>query len=114
ILYALTWPERVHSDLPTIDWSVARKLTFSPISGDRFPCLWLAMDALRTGGHAPAVLNAANEVAVQHFINGEIDYIRIPEIIEESLGNVHLHTELSEQSLTETDAEARAFAESLV
>lgn len=59
-----------------------QNLTFEPIDYNKFPCVRLAMNSIKQGGFAPAVLNAANEVAVQRFLDKEIDYIQIPEIVE--------------------------------
>ncbi len=78
IQYALTWPERLATPLPPFDPVRAGPLQFFDPDLDRFPCLALAYDALRLGGAAPAVLNAANEVAVQAFLDGAIRFLDIP------------------------------------
>jgi 1-deoxy-D-xylulose-5-phosphate reductoisomerase len=82
IQYALTYPERCHSPLPSLDIYKLPKLEFLEPDMNRFPCLRLAYQALRAGGTAPAALNAANEVAVEAFLNNEISFQEIPVIIE--------------------------------
>lgn len=85
IQYALSHPDRWQLDTPRVDWSRIAELTFAPVDTDRFPCFRLAKEALQAGGYAPAVLNAANEVAVQRFLNREIAYIRIASLVESCL-----------------------------
>ncbi len=85
ILYALAHPERWESHLPSLDFFSLPALEFYPPDSDRFPCLRLARESLRKGQTYPAVLNAANEVAVQDFLQGKIPFPAIPEIIEEVL-----------------------------
>jgi 1-deoxy-D-xylulose-5-phosphate reductoisomerase len=80
IQYALTYPDRQPNCLPPLDFRSLAKLTFEEPDLDRFPCLGLAYDALRKGGTMPAVLNAANEVAVQAFLDEKIGLDRIAEI----------------------------------
>jgi 1-deoxy-D-xylulose-5-phosphate reductoisomerase len=74
ILYALAWPERLPSPLPTLDLVRAGQLTFEAPDDDRFPALRLARQAIRTGGEMPAVLNAANETAVDAFLRGVLPF----------------------------------------
>jgi 1-deoxy-D-xylulose-5-phosphate reductoisomerase len=74
IQYALLWPERLEGPVPPYDWEGARAWTFEPPDLDRFPCLALAYEALRLGGTAPAILNAANEEAVAAFLAGRIGF----------------------------------------
>jgi 1-deoxy-D-xylulose-5-phosphate reductoisomerase len=85
IQYALSWPERWNSDLPAFDPVAAGPLEFEEPDVERFPCLGLAWQALEAGGAAPAVLNAANEVAVEAFLDGRVRFTRIPEIIRGTL-----------------------------
>jgi 1-deoxy-D-xylulose-5-phosphate reductoisomerase len=85
IQYALTFPERLASALPPFDPVAAGQLTFEEPDEGRFPCLRLAREAGLAGGTAPAVLNAANEVAVEAFLEGAISFPEIPGIIEECL-----------------------------
>ncbi len=85
IQYALTYPDRWDTPLPSLDIYNLPKLEFLKPDLDKFPCLDLAYRALRAGGSAPAVLNAANEVAVEAFLNNGIAYHEIPQIIESVL-----------------------------
>ncbi len=110
IIYALTYPDRLELETPRMDWSQAQELTFSPVDFGKFPCLKLAMDSIEKGGHAPAILNASNEVAVNRFLNKEIGYIRIPEIVGECLDKINVGDEITVESLIQTDKETRAYA----
>ncbi len=85
IAYALSYPERLPLDLPPLDLCALSTLSFEAPDLSRFACLGLAYRALRTGGTAPAVLNAANEIAVEAFLNGEISFLDIPAVIGEVL-----------------------------
>lgn len=113
IIYALTYPGRLPLETPRIDWSKAHELTFEPVDYERFPCVKLAMDSIESGGVAPAVLNAANEVAVQRFLDEEIGYIDIPKIVEKSLNKISSRENISVELLKEIDKETRAYASSI-
>jgi 1-deoxy-D-xylulose-5-phosphate reductoisomerase len=80
ILYALTYPDRIETPLPRLDLAALSRLDFEPIEEKRYPALRLAYAALNAGGTAPAVLNAANEVAVQSFLEGRISYNAVVEV----------------------------------
>lgn len=82
ISYALTYPDRLPNALPSLDLFDVQTLNFYPPDFDRFPCLRLAFDAARLGGTMPAVLNAANEIAVRAFLDGRIGFLDIPLVIE--------------------------------
>lgn len=86
IQVALAYPDRWAAPHPRLDWTRTGPLTFEPVDAGRFPCLGLAYDALRAGGSAPAALNAANEVAVARFLNGEIRFTDVPRLVEAGLG----------------------------
>lgn len=113
ILYALTHPNRISYPNRVLDYSKPMSLTFEPIDFKRFPCIQLAIDSAKEGGIAPCVMNAANEIAVNRFLNKEISYIQIPTIIEKSLEKFQQSELLSPPVLFETDRETRIFAESL-
>lgn len=81
IQYALTYPDRWPSPVPRLDWTRASTLTFAPPDLVRFPCLRLAYEALRAGGPAPAILNAANEVAVASFLEHRLRFPGIPAVV---------------------------------
>ncbi len=110
IIYALTYPDRLPLETPRMDWSETHELTFEPVDYERFPCVKLAMDSIESGGVAPAVLNAANEVAVQRFLDEEISYIDIPKIVDKSLNNITSRGEVSVDLLKQIDKETRAYA----
>lgn len=113
ILYALTYPGRCELDVPRLDWKQAFDLSFEPVDEDRFPCLRLAMSAAGEGGTAPCILNAANEIAVERFLNQEISYIKIPEIIETCLERLNGGAKITLQILKEIDHKARQLAATL-
>ena len=85
IQYALLYPERLRGPVPTYDWNQARTWTFGPPDLERFPCLGLAYAALRAGGTAPAILNAANEEAVAAFLAGRIGFWGIQACVAQTL-----------------------------
>ena len=85
IQYAFSYPERWEAPVPPLDLTRAGALEFLPPDSRRFPCLRLAYDALEHGGAWPVVLNAANEVAVEAFLDGRIPFLAIPELIERAL-----------------------------
>lgn len=89
IQYAMTYPDRRPNSLPPLDLTAISRLDFEEPDTDRFPCLALAYEALRTGGTMPAALNAANEIAVQAFLDGKI---RLPEIAQVNAGVMQAHT----------------------
>lgn len=114
ILYALTYPDRVNFDTPRLNYAEKMSLTFEPIDDLKFPCVTIAVNAAKEGGVMPAVMNAANEVAVKRFLNKEIRYIDIPKLIEQSLNKFHNKEQLSPQTLAEADTETRKFANTLL
>jgi 1-deoxy-D-xylulose-5-phosphate reductoisomerase len=85
IAYALSYPDRLPLDLPPLDLCALKTLTFEEPDQEKFPCLALAYRAARTGGTAPAVLNAANEVAVEAFLSGRIGFLDIAAVIRRVL-----------------------------
>ena len=88
IQYACSYPDRWETPLPTLDLARAGRLEFHEPAHDRFPCLALAYRALRAGGTLPVVLNAANEVAVEAFLEGKLGFTAIPRVIEKTM-NAH-------------------------
>lgn len=113
IQYALTWPERVEGRLPRLDLTRLEGLHFSVPDEKRFPCLKLAREAERTGGTMPAVLNAANEVAVRTFLAGRIRLSRIWEIIAEVMERHVVVRDPSLEDIFSADAWSRRLAEEL-
>ncbi|MEH1972467.1 MAG: 1-deoxy-D-xylulose-5-phosphate reductoisomerase [Nostoc sp.] len=91
LLYALSWPERIHTDWQTLDLVKAGVLTFNAPDHQKYPCMQLAYAAGRAGGSMPAVLNAANEQAVALFLEEKIQFLDIPRLIERVCDRYHLH-----------------------
>ena len=114
IQYALTWPDRREATLPPFDPVAAGPLEFLPPDEQRFPCLGLAYRALAAGGAAPAVLNAANEVAAQAFLDGRAGFCDIPAIIATSLDRHAAEPASSLADLVEADRRTRETAERLL
>lgn len=114
IQYALTYPKRAATSLPSIDFAEISKLTFENPDLERFPNLGLAYKALKKGGTTPAVLNASNEIAVQAFLDEKILLSEIAEI-NEKLVTEHHPTEVdSLETVLDADAWARAEAETVI
>ena len=114
ISYAMRYPERMPLDLPSLDLTEIGKLTFCKPDHDRFPCLGLGYESLRVGGTMPAAMNAANEVAVEAFLNGGIRFVDIAEIIRSTMESHHSREVESLDDALETDRWAREKAEALV
>ncbi|MBV9331977.1 MAG: 1-deoxy-D-xylulose-5-phosphate reductoisomerase [Alphaproteobacteria bacterium] len=85
IAYALAWPHRMKSPSRKLDLALLGQLNFLAPSRERFPCLEIALDCLESGGLAPTVLNAANEIAVDAFLHRRIQFLDIPRVVEETL-----------------------------
>ncbi|MFO0773994.1 MAG: 1-deoxy-D-xylulose-5-phosphate reductoisomerase [Nitrospiraceae bacterium] len=114
ISYAMNYPERLDLDLPSLDLAQMATLTFQPPDHTRFPCLRLGYEALETAGTMPATLNAANEIAVEAYLNGGIRFGEIPEIIAATMA-AHRRCELQTlEDALEADRWAREKAGSLV
>ncbi len=114
IAYALTYPDRFESELPSLDLASMGNLTFEAPDFERFPCLKLAMDAMEMGQTMPAVLNAANEIAAQAFLDELIPYKDIAEIIRMVMQN-HSPVSLHElQNVLDADHWAREEATKLI
>lgn len=114
IQYALTWPDREDAPVPRLDWSQARSWTFFPPDFDRFPALRLAYEAQRAGGSATCTLNAADEIAVEAFLDGRISFAAISVIIEETLQRVPVRQAASVRDVLEIDRESREVARQAV
>ncbi len=114
IAHALAWPDRIVSGVEWLDLVACGRFDFMAPDLEAFPCLRLAFAALAQGGRAPAVLNAANEVAVAAFLAGRIGFMQIPEIIEATLGVVDHCAIGNLEDVLEADRIARIHAESRV
>ncbi len=110
IAHALAWPERVPSGVAALDLTQMSQLTFVPPDMQRFPCLRLAYDALRQGGGAPALLNAANEVAVDAFLQRHMGFMQIPALIESVLDRAASGCAQTLDDVFAADAQGRALA----
>lgn len=114
ISYAMRYPARMPLDLPSLDLTEVGKLTFCQPDHDRFPCLNLGYESLRIGGTMPATMNAANEIAVDAFLNHGLRFIEIPQVIHSTM-EAHTPREIScLDDALEADRWAREKAESLV
>ena len=114
IQYAFTYPARLHLNGDRLDLFKLGAMHFEPADMERFPCLRLSYEAIRTGGTAPCVLNAANEIVNLAFREGEISYPMIAEIIEKTMQAIAVIHNPTLEQLIETDEQARAFALNLV
>jgi 1-deoxy-D-xylulose-5-phosphate reductoisomerase len=111
IAHALGWPERIGSGVQSLDIVAAARLDFEAPDTGRFPALKLARDAAEAGGTAPAVLNAANEIAVGAFLAGRLGFLGIPRLIEVVLGRHAIRAADSLETVLEADRWARELAE---
>ncbi len=107
IAYGLGYPDRLESGVSSLDLLSIGRLDFCPPDQERFPCLRLAYDALKAGGTAPTILNAANEIAVEAFLAERIGFMDIPAIIESVLSASQVERVTSIEQLVVVDAQAR-------
>jgi 1-deoxy-D-xylulose-5-phosphate reductoisomerase len=114
IAFTLAWPDRMVSPSPRLDLAALGQMTFEAPDPVRFPALRLAREALVAGGGAPAVLNAANEVAVQAFLDGAIGFLDIAEIVEATLGAIPAGAVGRLDDVHNFDKQARETAHGLV
>ncbi|HWF10319.1 MAG TPA: 1-deoxy-D-xylulose-5-phosphate reductoisomerase [Bryobacteraceae bacterium] len=114
IQYALTWPERAQAPVPKIDWSEARQWEFHAPDFEKFPLLRLAYQAQSKGGSATCVLNAADEIGVEAFLNGRISFPAIARTVEETLQKMPDRDPASVAEILEIDQDARRMARELI
>jgi 1-deoxy-D-xylulose-5-phosphate reductoisomerase len=114
IAYAMAWPERIATPAVRLNLSQIGSLTFEAPDLERFPCLALAWDAMRAGGSAPCILNAANEIAVAAFIAGQAGFLDIDAIVAETLATVPHGPMASLDDVMAVDTAARAAARAIV
>lgn len=114
IQLALTWPERLAFAPTTMDWTIAQDLTFEPLDDDTFPMVRLAVQAGRAGGTAPAAFNAANEVAVETFLQRGLDFLGITEVVAATLESHDVQTAESVEQVLAAEADARRTAAELI
>src|SRR6185369_1550380 len=114
IQYALTYPDRLPTDLPALGFEKLARLEFFEPDFERFPCLRLAYDAMREGGTMPAALSAANEIAVAAFLDGRMKFMDIPRVIEGTMEAHDTQPCSSIESVLEADRWARSHAAQLI
>jgi len=114
IAYGLGYPNRINSNVESLNLSELGALTFLDPDYDKFPCLGLAKEALMVGGTAPALLNAANEVAVEAFLCEEIEYLEIAKVISEVLERNEIANVDDIDLIKEVDLMARRSAEEII
>jgi 1-deoxy-D-xylulose-5-phosphate reductoisomerase len=107
IAYALAYPERLPLEQPLPDFAGLGALTFEAPDMERFPCLRLAFEAWREGGTMPAVLNAANEIAVAAFLGERIGFTGIPKVVETVMAAHAVRSHADIQEIIDADAWAR-------
>jgi len=110
LAHALAWPQRVDSGVRALDLARIGRLDFEPPDRATFPCLDLAYDALRLGGTAGAIVNAANEIAVSAFLQGRLCFLDIPALIAHTLDRIAVTRADTLDTLLAADAQARAVA----
>ncbi len=111
IAHALAWPERIESGVGSLDLFQVARLDFEAPDLQRFPCLRLAFEAIEAGGSAPAILNAANEVAVAAFLDERLPFTAIAQVVEETLQRLPVGEVGNLEGLMQLDSEARGRAE---
>jgi len=114
IAHALAWPERVASGVQSLDLSLVGRLDFEPPDHARFPSLGLARAAARAGGTAPAILNAANEVAVRAFLEERLNFTGICTVIDKVLQRLDARPVGALGDVLDADAAARRLASTLI
>jgi 1-deoxy-D-xylulose-5-phosphate reductoisomerase len=114
IAHALAWPERIDSGVKSLDLLQVARLDFERPDVNRFPCLRLAQETVKVGGTAPAVLNAANEVAVAAFLEQRIAFTDIPAVIERVLAEVPASREPDLEAVLACDSKARESANRVI
>ena len=114
IAYALAWPERMDVPQAKLDLAALDKLTFKAPDPDRFPALRLAREALKSGGSAPTVLSASNEVAVDGFLSGRIGFLDIADVVEDVLSQFDHRRFGSLDDVRDCDLSARRIAQSVL
>ena len=114
LAHGLAWPERIDSGVAALDLAALGRLEFEPPDPEAFPCLGLAYAALATGGTAPAILNAANEVAVAAFLAGRLSFLGIAALLEQTLSSLPAEPAADLAVLMDCDLRARRRATELL
>ncbi len=114
IQYAFSYPQRIKASFDRLDFSTMKELTFEQPDTNRFRCLALAYEALNRGGNMACIVNAANEVVVSAFLKDKISFLRMSEVIEQTMAKVPFIQIPTYEDYVATDAEARRMAKSLI
>jgi len=114
IQYALSFPDRWHSSFPRMDFRLYPNLTFEQPDFDKFHCLALAYEALEKGGNLPAIINAANEIAVAAFLKEKIGFLQIPLLIEKAMNGIGFIKNPTLDDYIATDTETRKLTQSFL
>ena len=107
IAFGLGYPQRIDAGVASLDFAKVGRLEFEPLDLQRFPCVRLAYEALRRGGTAPAILNAANEIAVEAFLQGQLKFVDIPRVLEDVLQHATITDATTLAAILNADEAAR-------
>jgi len=113
IAYSLAFPQRISSGVNSLNLFEISRLDFEQPNLQKFPCLRLAFEAMKMGGTATAILNAANEIAVEMFLNEKLSFIEIPKVIEETLSRCKIEEAIDLKTILKADEQAREIAKEL-
>ncbi|NTV18420.1 MAG: 1-deoxy-D-xylulose-5-phosphate reductoisomerase [Bacteroidales bacterium] len=114
IQYALTYPFRADLDTKRVDFAKLARFEFHSPDHEKFPCIGMAYEAIKKGGNIPCAMNAANEIAVEAFLNGKIQFVSIPKIIENVMIGTEFVAEPTLEDIYKTNDQARALATTLI
>lgn len=114
IQYALSFPDRWPSDFERFDFTKYPNLTFEQPDFKKFECLTLAYEALRQGGNMPAIINAANEIAVDAFLNEKIEFLDIAKMVEKAMNGISFVKQPTYDNYVQSDVETRKYVQSLI
>jgi 1-deoxy-D-xylulose-5-phosphate reductoisomerase len=114
ILYALAYPNRLQTNFPRFNFAQYPQLSFEQPDLETFGCLKLAIEAMKMGGIAPCVLNAANEIAVEAFLQKRISFLGIEQLVDQCLQAIPNRTPQNLEDFVEADRQTRNFARTLI
>jgi len=114
IQYAFTHPERISSSVKRVNLAALGGFTFLKPDREKFPCIDIAYDAIRRGGNVPCIMNAANEIAVKSFLEGILPFVKIPDLINNTIEKVSYVSSPSLEDIFSSDREGRRVAEELI
>lgn len=114
IAHALAWPERIDAGVEPLNFTQIAGLHFEAPDLNRFPCLRLAYEAQRVGGTAPTVLNAANEIAVQAFLDESVSFLQLTKVVEDTLSSAKISPAIDLTTIIEADRDARIWAKTIL